>query len=174
LTAADAAAPTITIRRETPNDAAAVFDVESRAFGRPDEARIVDAIRDTSDAIASLVALEDERVVAHALFSRVHIDGVLRATAAALGPVAVAPERQGRKIGDALIRRGIDVVRACGEFDLLFVLGNPRYYSRFGFVAAQPAGFTFAPGTERAFQYMRLRGAPAGGGRVAYHRAFGA
>ena len=163
----------IAIRAEMPADAAAVFEVEAAAFGRADEARIVDAVRDSPVAVASLVALEGDRVVAHVLFSRVRIDGSSRATAVALGPVAVAPDRQGRKIGDSLIRYGIDLVRARAAFDLLFVLGSPHYYGRFGFVAALPAGFTFAPGTERAFQYLRLRGSPDGGGRVIYHPAFG-
>jgi len=165
--------PPITIRLETPTDAEAVFGVEAAAFGRPDEARIVDAIRGSADEVASLVAVEGDRLVAHVLFSRVRIDGLSRARAAALGPVAVAPDRQGLKIGDALIRRGIDVVRARAAFDLLFVLGNPRYYARFGFEPALKAGFTFAPGAEQAFQYIWLTGWPDGGGRVVYHAAFG-
>ena len=165
--------PSITIRAEAPADVEAVFDVEAAAFGQPNEARIVDAIRGTPDEVASLVAVEGDRVVAHVLFSRVRIDGLSRASAVALGPVAVVPDRQGRKIGDALIRRGIDVVRSKAAFDLLFVLGNPRYYARFGFIPALDAGFEYAPGMERAFQYMRLRLWPDGGGRVVYHEAFG-
>jgi putative acetyltransferase len=167
------AAASITIRTERLADATAVFDVEAAAFGRPDEARIVDAIRGTPDEVASLVAMEGDRLVAHVLFSRVRIDGLSRASAAALGPVAVVPDRQGLGIGDALIRRGIDVVRARAAFDLLFVLGSPHYYGRFGFLPADAAGFEYAPGTERAFQYMRLRLWPDGGGRVVYHAAFG-
>ena len=165
--------PPITIRAETPSDVEAVFQVEAAAFGRPDEARIVDAIRGSDDEVASLVAIEGDRLVAHVLFSRVRIDGLSRAIAAALGPVAVVPDRQGLKIGDALIRRGIDVVRSKAAFDLLFVLGNPRYYERFGFRPANAIGYEYTPGMERAFQYIWLRGWPGSGGRVVYHPAFG-
>ena len=159
------------IRPERPADVAAVFTVESAAFGRPDEARIVDAIRGTADALASLVADDAGRVVGHVLFSRVRIVGERESFAAALGPVAVAPERQSRGIGDRLIRAGIEDVRS--RFATIFVLGNPRYYSRFGFEPALPFGFTYAPGTERAFQILQLAGDRPAGGRVVYHAAFG-
>jgi len=165
----------IAIRRERPSDAAAVFAVESAAFGRPDEARIVDAIRGSADELASLVADDGGRIVGHVLFTRVRIVSAREtpagAFAAALGPVAVAPERQSHGIGGRLIRAGVENVR--GRFATIFVLGNPRYYSRFGFEAALPFGFTYAPGTERAFQMMQLGGARPAGGRVVYHTAFG-
>jgi putative acetyltransferase len=162
----------VEIRRETTADIADVFAVEAAAFGRPDEARIVDAIRGTPDEIASWVATYSGRVVAHVLFSRVRIDGTSAADAVALGPVAVTPQRQGVGIGDALIRRGIEILGQ--QFDWLFVLGNPRYYGRFGFSLARTTGFEYqTPGFERAFQVMPLRRAVAGGGRVTYHTAFG-
>lgn len=165
----------LAIRDERAADAAAVFAVEAAAFGRPDEARIVDAIRGTDDEIASLVASlvveGGSRIVGHVLFSRVRIVGAGERFAVALGPVAVAPQHQSKGIGDALIRAGIERARA--RFATLFVLGNPRYYARFGFELAAPFGFTFAPGAERAFQILQLSGARPAGGRVAYHPAFG-
>jgi putative acetyltransferase len=160
------------IREETADDIAAVFDVESAAFGRPDEARIVDAIRGTSEAVASFVGVEQGRLVAHVFFSGVRIEGAPRVLAAGLGPVAVVPDRQGAGFGSALIRHGIDAIRA--RFDLLVVLGNPRYYSRFGFEPAHPAGIEYqTPGFERAFQFMPLRGRVEARGRVVYSPAFG-
>jgi putative acetyltransferase len=161
----------IAIRRERAADVAAVFAVERAAFGRADEARIVDAIRGTADELASLVADDQGRVIGHAFFSRVRIIGAGERFAAALGPVAVEPGRQAEGIGGRLIRAGIDAVR--DRFATIFVLGNPRYYGRFGFEPALPFGFTYAPGTERAFQVLQLSDARPAGGRVAYHAAFG-
>ena len=159
----------LVIRAERASDARDVFAVESAAFGRADEARIVDAIRGSADEIASLVAV-DGSVVGHVFFTRVRITGARERFAAALGPVAVAPERQSSGIGGRLIRAGIEVVRP--SFETIFVLGNPRYYARFGFELALPFGFDYAQGTERAFQTMQLAGARPAGGRVVYHPAF--
>lgn len=53
------------IRDEACDDAAAVFDVESAAFGHRDEARIVNAIRGTAHAVGSFVGVEKARIVAH-------------------------------------------------------------------------------------------------------------
>jgi putative acetyltransferase len=165
----------VAIRVERAADKDAVFAVERAAFGQPDEARIVDAIRGTNDELASLVASlvgqDGGRIVGHVLYSRVRIAGASERFAAALGPVAVAPERQSQGIGGMLIRAGIERVRT--RFETIFVLGNPRYYARFGFELAAPYGFTFAPGAERAFQMLQLAGARPAGGRVVYHPAFG-
>ncbi|HEY0969374.1 MAG TPA: N-acetyltransferase [Gemmatimonadales bacterium] len=49
-----------------------------------------------------------------------------------LGPVSVRPDRQGEGVGAALIREGLTVLRARGS-DGCVVVGNPRYYLRFGF-----------------------------------------
>ncbi len=160
----------IEIRDAIAADAEAVFAVESAAFGRRDEAGVVEAIRDTVDEAGSFVAAELGHVVGHAFFSRVRIEGMETARAAALGPVAVMPNRQREGIGGALIRHGIDAMRA--NFDLLFVLGDPRYYSRFGFELARGTGYRYVEGFERAFQFMRLSTGPDAGGRVIYHAAF--
>jgi putative acetyltransferase len=50
----------------------------------------------------------------------------------ALGPVSVAPERQKRGIGSALIRQGLTMLRAQGAQGCVLV-GPPDYYHRFGF-----------------------------------------
>jgi hypothetical protein len=59
----------LTVREETPEDNEAVGEVHRQAFGRADEARLVDALRDGGYARLSLVAEEVGRVVGHVLFS---------------------------------------------------------------------------------------------------------
>lgn len=56
-----------------PADHDAIREVNRPAFGRPNEARLVDAIRESPAFIPelSLVAVRDGRVLGHALFSRV-------------------------------------------------------------------------------------------------------
>ena len=58
------------VRSEMPADFAAIRFVEEAAFGQSAEARLVDDLRTAGDSVFSLVAVEDEVVIGHALFSR--------------------------------------------------------------------------------------------------------
>jgi putative acetyltransferase len=122
----------------------------------------------------SLVAEADGALAAHVLFSVVDADDAPRACA--LGPVAVDPPLQSRGIGDALIRAGIDRLRANG-WPIVFVLGSPKYYARFGFELAAPYGWHYGSREfDRAFQVMRLDGnleRTTVEKWVRYHPAFG-
>src|SRR5262245_43093796 len=90
----------IEVREEQPSDAAAVRDLNDRAFGQPLEGRIVDALRSNGAAMLSLVAIRDGCVAGHILYSPIDVSGV---TGAALGPMAVLPEHQRTGIGSLLI-----------------------------------------------------------------------
>ena len=145
------------IRKEGPQDVDAVRLVNERAFGQPDEARIVDALRGLADAI-SLVAVIDHQVVGHILFTPVSIDDAdSRLSAAGLAPMAVLPEFQRRGIGSALVNAGLDACRAAG-CDLVVVLGHPDFYPRFGFVVAAAHGLRCEyPAPPEAFMVIELR-----------------
>ena len=122
-------------RCETPADIAAIREVNLQAFGKTYEPDIVEAIR--SDPAAwlphlSLVAVDDDGVIGHILFSRVHINST---PVLSLGPLAVLPDHQNQGIGGALIQAGLTATRAAGEH-LVILLGHPTYYPRFGFLPA--------------------------------------
>jgi putative acetyltransferase len=123
----------VQIRREAPGDVPAIREVNRRAFGRKEEAWLVDELRDGEHARLSLIAEEAHRIIGHVLFS----EAVIRTEggdteALALGPVAVAPERQGQGIGAALVREGLDRCARMGH-RVVVLLGHPGYYPRFGF-----------------------------------------
>lgn len=128
-----------TTRPENPADAPAIRAVNLAAFPSASEADLVDALR-ASDAWIdglSIVAEDSEgTVVAHALLSRCHVDGV---PALALAPCAVLPRVQRTGAGSAAIRAGIEAARAVGEH-LVIVVGHPEYYPRFGFTPASAFG----------------------------------
>ncbi len=89
----------------------------------------------------SLVATADDLIVGHALFTRSLLDAPSRLVEVqVLSPLAVTPERQGQGIGSALVRRGIEML-AARNVPLVFLEGDPRYYSRFGFGVASALGF---------------------------------
>ncbi|MGH2706900.1 MAG: GNAT family N-acetyltransferase [Actinomycetota bacterium] len=129
------------IRPETSADHEVVGRVVTSAFGHANEARLVELIRDSPHYISelALVAQENGIVVGQALFSYVGLDGDSPMSILGLAPVAVVPSRQGRGIGSALIRAGLDRANARKE-PLVVVLGHPGYYPRFGFELASRHG----------------------------------
>ena len=124
------------VRLETPGDIAAIRIVEEVAFGQSTEAQLVDDLRAAGDSVFSLVAVDDDTVVGHALFSRMKAPF----PALALGPVAVLPEYRRTGIGSRLIRQGIARSEAAGWLGI-FVLGDPAFYRRFGFDVGKASGF---------------------------------
>ena len=128
------------------------------AFGRPDEAKLVAKLRQEARPCVSLVAEAAGRVIGHVFFSPVTIEGARPDVPAGggLAPVAVLPDEQGRGAGGALIRAGVEASRMLG-WRLLFVLGNPVYYGRFGFQLAAPHGLHYeSHGFDAAFQVQEL------------------
>jgi predicted N-acetyltransferase YhbS len=160
------------IRDERLEDLSAIREVTAAAFALVPhstgaEPRIIDALRDAGALILSLVADRRGMVIGHVAFSPVEIGGE-RGDWYGLGPVAVTPAFIGVGIGKVLIEAGLDRLREL-DADGCVVLGDPRYYSRFGFV--HDPLLTYVDGPPGAFQRLVLKGA-APRGEVAYHRAF--
>ena len=148
----------ITIRNEKPADAAAIRRVNEQAFGQPDEAALVDALRRRGAFALSLVAVEGDWVVGHILFSPVTVEsGQGDFDALSLAPMAVLPARQRQGIGSQLVRAGLEGCRQAGH-EIVVVLGHPDYYPRFGFSPASQRGIACefdAP--DEAFMLVELR-----------------
>ena len=161
----------ITIREEQADDRAAVYEVEKRAFGRAAEADLVEQLRAHGKVTLSLVALEAGQVVGHVLFSPARIESPAGCVPVqGMAPVAVLPQRQGQGVGSALVRAGLERLRQDGHM-LVIVEGNPRYYTRFGFVDSLPLGisceFNPPPG---CFMVQALRpGALSGVSGISYY-----
>lgn len=129
------------IRSELPGDIPSIHRVNEEAFGRPEEALLVDRLRDRKAIILSLAAIEEGDVIGHVLFSPVllHGDAGVVHVIVGLGPVAVLPDRQRQGVGSALIEAGLKQCRDRG-YRALIVLGHPTYYPRFGFRPASLSG----------------------------------
>lgn len=124
------------IRYARATDHAAIADITEAAFGQPDEARLIERLRQDGDVLFELVAVEDGEVVGHILFSRLWADRL--ELFAALAPVSVRPGLQRSGHGSALVRAGLENIREFGAHGVL-VLGHPEYYPRFGFSAETAA-----------------------------------
>lgn len=163
------------IRPEQPDDIDSIRQVVELAFGRSDEARLVDALRENNKFTLSLVAVIDDKVVGHILFTPVTIDsGDQSLVAIGLAPLAVLPELQSQGVGSALSKAGLDELRKQGH-ECVVVLGHPKYYPRFGFVPASRYGIKCEYDVaDEVFMLQELRqGALAGHtGTVRYQPEF--
>jgi putative acetyltransferase len=128
------------IRPEQPADLTAIHHVVEQAFqqafGSMAEAKLVDTLRANGKAIVSLVAVENDQIVGHILFSEVTLGDT---TIIGLAPLAVLPSQQKQGIGALLTNAGIAACRSAG-YTAMVVLGHPDYYPRFGFVPASQFG----------------------------------
>jgi putative acetyltransferase len=148
----------VTVRESTPEDIPALDRLYAAAFPDEDLLPLLHGLlrgdgTSAGYALCSLVAVVDDddveaeehekhAVIGSILFTAcaVHRDGRGRPTddddddarVALLGPLCVAPSRQGRGHGSLLVREGI---RRMGEVGLerIVVLGSPAFYGRFGF-----------------------------------------
>ena len=168
----------IEIRPETQADIADIHRIEAAAFGGEPHAELVDRLRADGALLLSHVAELDGALVGHAAYTLLTVtDGDRVHRFPGLGPIAVDPPVQRRGIGSALARAGLGAMRDLG-YGLLFLVGSPRYYPRFGFQPAQPLGFTsdyVEPGGphEHFMAAILDERAPAGvRGHVRFHPAF--
>jgi putative acetyltransferase len=128
------------IRREQPQNIPEIHQVHIRAFGRQQEASIVDELRKNCNSILSLVAFTDGKVIGHILLSPVVIEGKHgKLVGTGLAPHAVLPEYQRKGIGTQLIQTAISRIKE-GGCPYIIVIGHPEYYARFGFEQAGRIG----------------------------------
>nr|WRX36698.1 hypothetical protein [uncultured bacterium] len=132
----------VKVRNANEQDRAAILAVHMNAFGMGDGeviAKLVDEMLDdaSGEPMLSLVAETDVELVGHLLFTSARIEPDHgQVSARILAPLAVVQNRQRQGIGGRLIQAGIRQLEELGV-DLVFVLGDPDFYSRFGF---KPAG----------------------------------
>jgi len=130
----------IEIRLEQPKDIDEVRLLNDTAFAQPTEGRIVDKLRKSCKGILSLVAISNNKVIGHILFSPVTIEtqsDVIEGMG--LAPMAVLPEWQNQGIGSKLVKEGLRIVNST-KCPFLSVLGHENYYPRFGFQRASKYG----------------------------------
>lgn len=130
------------IREASERDLEDILSIERAAFGSEEEADLVrDLLGDSSaEPVVSLLALEDDRAVGHVLFTQARLEPDTPLSVSILAPLAVVPDFQNRGIGGGLIDHGLGILKKTGG-DLVFVLGHPQYYPRYGFEPAGKLGF---------------------------------
>jgi putative acetyltransferase len=135
----------VLIRREAAEDADVIRAITAAAFARPGragqvpaetpEARLVDELRASPawlPALSLVAATDADEVTGHVLCTRGHVGADPSAPVLALGPLTVRPDRHRRGVGSALMHAVLGAAEALGE-PMVALLGDPAYYSRFGF-----------------------------------------
>jgi len=136
----------VKIRHSTESDRTAINRIHRSAFGQPQGQEIVKLVNDllddeTAKPLLSLVAEKDGKPVGHILFTVAQLQPEdQEVSIRILAPLAVANDFQGQGIGAALIKEGLKELAVSGV-DLVFVLGHPGYYPKFGFQTAGLLGF---------------------------------
>jgi putative acetyltransferase len=167
------AADDIWVRPETAADAPTVRAVLQAAFAGDAEADLVDQLRNERRLLFALVAGNSgTEIVGYIGFVRLSLEiGPASKPAVGLAPLGVGPEAQRRGIGSALVRQGLKQAESRDE-QIVFVLGDPAFYARFGFSAEAAAAFA-SPYAGPHFMALRLSTDAPAAGRVRYPTAFG-
>ncbi|WP_426571803.1 GNAT family N-acetyltransferase [Aquihabitans sp. McL0605] len=156
----------LVIRLEEPDDQPAVRSVVAAAFGDDALPALLDDLRGSAAWLGlSFVAVLDDEVIGHVAYSRAWVDDPTELVdVLVLSPLSIRPDHKSRGIGTALVVESLEQLGGRDE-PLLFLEGDPGFYSRLGFVPAEPLGFR-SPSVRipsRAFQVRPLPGRP---GRV--------
>jgi putative acetyltransferase len=134
------------VRKALKSDKQAISNVVIAAFGEVQGQDIMDLVVNllvdsSAQPLLSLVMTVDENVVGQILFTNVRIKHSQRIVSSTLlAPLSVHPEYQNQGIGGRLIIEGLKHLKAAGV-ELVFVLGHPGYYPKYGFCPAGLKGF---------------------------------
>jgi putative acetyltransferase len=160
------------IRSAVPADAVPVRELLVAAFNCALEVELVERLHGDGDMVLSLAGTGDgDAVIAYVGFARLVVEVADREISAiGLAPLAVAPALQRQGVGSRLVRQGLARLRECGEA-IVFVLGDPAFYGRFGFDAGAARAFASVYAGPN-FMALRLRPVAPLGGRVRYPAAF--
>ena len=162
------------VRKEKPSDGESIEMVTIQAFlNAPHtdhtEQFIVRALREADALTISLVAEAQEKIVGHVAVSHVTISDGSKGWFG-LGPISVIPDHQRSGIGSRLMRKALEELQNLGASGCV-LLGDPAYYSRFGF---KPESSLVLPGVPAEYFQALSFGDSLPQGQVAYHEAFNA
>ena len=133
----------IQIRQEKQEDYQQLRELVREAFALAehsdgDEQNLIERIRHSSDYIPelSLVAVSGDIILGHIMFSRISVG---QSEAIALAPLSVRTDWQRKGIGRLLVTAAHGLALKMG-YSCSVVLGNPDYYSKFGYEKASNYG----------------------------------
>jgi putative acetyltransferase len=129
----DSMASAPTLRPQIATDLSAIDAINTAAFADHGGTAAFDRFRAERTDILSLVALHNDKLIGHVLFSPVIMQTPAGpATGMGLGQLAVLPDWQNQGVGKKLTESGIAELRG-RKCPFIIVVGHATYYPRFGF-----------------------------------------
>ena len=158
----------ITTRDETAADYAAIDRVNNLAFKETAQSQIIRDLRETGEALWSQVLLKGNQIIGNLTFYKVWLEGNL--ITAGLGPLSILPEHQRQGYGGQLIRSGLEKCDPALH-QIIFLLGHPDYYPRFGFSSKLGAQYK-SPWPRPAFMGLKLNPNAPTSGTLTFPQAY--
>lgn len=146
----------VEIRPEQAGDEPDIRRIHLSAFPNAEEADLVEKLRNNGHAYVSLVADMDMLPIGHILFSPLTFDPSSGLLGVGLHPLAVMPAHQKKGVGTRLIQAGLDLCKEAG-YSLIVVMGEPKFYQRFGFVKAGSLGLANLYAADEIFLALELK-----------------
>lgn len=132
----EASAP-VRLAKERPGDAAVVDALVLAAFGPGRFAKTAERLREAAELAVGFCAFEGDHLIGSVRLWSIMVG---EARSVFLGPIAVDATNRRGGLGAELVRACIDEARAM-KLDGVLLIGDPPYFSRFGFVAVPDAVF---------------------------------
>jgi predicted N-acetyltransferase YhbS len=159
------------IRPEKPSDFQDIYDLVRIAFQTAKvadgtEQDYVNQLRASANYIPqlALVAEEEAELVGHIMLTKTYVATAdSKFEALLLAPLAVALHYRNRGVGSQLVKESFELAKNLGH-RVIFVVGDPAYYRRFGFKSSVLFGVKHVPpiGDQYVMVYELSAGALVG------------
>ena len=120
---------------EINSDIDEIINIHNLAFNNKAEGKIVNHLRKNKKLTLSLICKNEKLTLGHIAFSPIY-NKQNQNIGVGLGPIGVLPKYQKMNVGSTLINNGIKRLKI-SNINPLFVLGDPKYYTKFGFTLAR-------------------------------------
>ena len=156
------------IRRATHRDNDAIARLNTRTFDSTAESEILRRLHQDNDDVLSLVKYKGSKLIGHIQFYRIFSKDQ---EFVGLGPLSVHPDYQRKGHGSKLVKQGLMAVKSVTTTPLIFVLGHPRFYPKFGFSSEVAKSFS-APWQGESFMAVEIRSPAPHEGVLEFPKAF--
>ncbi len=123
------------IREAQESDLEEVFNLIHSAFGNRAESDLVKQLISDGDVLINLLVESSDTIIGNVVVSKITMEPDLGLFCGGVAPVSVVPDQQSSGVGSKLMTAAINESKKMG-IDALFLLGDPNYYQRFGFVVS--------------------------------------
>ena len=124
------------IRETRESDLEEVFNLIHAAFGNRAESDLVKQLISDGDVLINLLVESLDIIIGNVVVSKITMEPDIGLFCGGVAPVSVVPDQQSSGVGSKLMTAAINESKKMG-IDALFLLGDPNYYKRFGFIVSK-------------------------------------